>query len=155
MAYLGGAGGSFNFEDGDYFAEQLKKDPYLQNVIMQKIAARIAAGAPGGNAGKSYYGGVHGTVQGIKDANPKNMEVFELGSYNVTWHKSGKTASGQTKVTLDITNQLSNESISHYKKYIPNAYPYRGLRDNGEAMLNIVNDVPNVTTNFRITMTVP
>ena len=150
QAYLNGMGGTFYFHDGDYFAEQMKKDPYLRNVIMHEIAAKIAAGKPNGISKKSYYGKA-GVKQGAKDANPRNMEVFEIGSYHVAWRKSGKTSSGRTKVTLHVTNFLSNESIAHYTK----AFPDQTSRVAARAGLDVANNVPNVGTDFTITMTVP
>ena len=80
------------------------------------------------------------------------MEVFEIGSYKVTWAESGQTANGHTRVTLNITNQLSNESIAHLASLVPDG----GLAYAGSVRaLKTINDVPNVGTKFTITMTVP
>lgn len=148
-AYLLGMGGSFHFQDGDYFAEQIRKDPYLQNIILKEIAKEIAGGKSSSSAGKSYYG-EGGVEQGAKDANPRNMEVFEVGSYNVKWRKVGPSPSGGTRVALHITNWLSNESIAHYAQFAGDS-SYRAATK----IMEHANPVPNVGTDISITVTVP
>jgi RHS repeat-associated protein len=53
QAYLEGTGGTFNFQDGDYFAEKVKEDPYLY-VLLKQMGSAISKGQKSDTYYKSY-----------------------------------------------------------------------------------------------------
>ncbi|MCW3844798.1 RHS repeat-associated core domain-containing protein [Micromonospora yasonensis] len=118
--FLGGVGGSYKFQDGDYFAEQMRKDPYLRKAEFQ-IANEIVLGAREGDMRKSlgawdefWYAAKHDpkNVWAYLNREPAdNLEVTFMGSYSVKWTVTDDSRDdGTVGVKLVLKNKTTVKS---------------------------------------------
>ncbi|WP_431898056.1 RHS repeat-associated core domain-containing protein [Micromonospora haikouensis] len=131
LAFMGGNGGNYRFTDGDYFAEQVRKDPFLQQ-SMSGITGQVYSGARQGEFGKSlgdsenlptaakeffviaeylYYCAQAGQCRD-RGSQPGNLEVAMLGSYRVQWQASNVKLNGEADVELVIVNHTTVASMT-------------------------------------------
>ncbi|WP_305847261.1 RHS repeat domain-containing protein [Micromonospora sp. KC207] len=131
LAFMGGSGGNYGFTDGDYFAEQVRKDPFLQQ-SMSGVTGQVYSGARQGEFGKSlgdsenlptaakeffviaeylYYCAQAGQCRD-KGSQPGNLEVAMLGSYRVKWQASNVKSNGEADVELVIVNHTTVASMT-------------------------------------------
>ncbi|MDG4780049.1 RHS repeat-associated core domain-containing protein [Micromonospora sp. WMMD961] len=129
-AFAAGKGGEYRFTDDDFFAEQLRKDRFLQDGL-SLIRGQIEAGKTEGDFYKSL--GESDQIPGavidyfiiaeylMVGETSANLERAMVGSYYVTWTTSGVGSDGQFDVELVITNRTSVASGTRI--------PYFGYQD--------------------------
>jgi hypothetical protein len=129
-SFLSGDGGTYFFEDGDFFAEQTKKDPFIKGLALQAADDAGAAGYASGVKDKSYK---DNTKQGAADflrGVAGNWEVTAVGSFHVHWYAK-KNDDGTSTVTMHFTNAMSNTSIAHFTGYDKSRF--------GDEVVNVLN----------------
>ncbi|MBQ0993526.1 sugar-binding protein [Micromonospora sp. H61] len=116
-------GMNFEFKDGDYFAEQLRKDPFLRKAI-EEITKLIHSGEIQGDLGKSLGDPKNATTafkelmvigrHVLNQPTYGNLEVAMMGSYRVKWKASNVDDFGAADLTITITNTTSAKSLTRH-----------------------------------------
>ncbi|WP_259275847.1 RHS repeat domain-containing protein [Micromonospora chalcea] len=121
-AFLGGMGGRYVFTDGDYFAEQVRKDEFFQRQLTQ-IAAQVYANkfqqdfqnTLNKNFGEASSFGTavkeFASILGyVKSGAAANLEVAMMGSYTLEWRATDIKPNGEALIDIVITNRTTVES---------------------------------------------
>ncbi|WTD59199.1 RHS repeat-associated core domain-containing protein [Micromonospora sp. NBC_01638] len=120
-AFFAGKAGDYRFTDGDFFAEQLRKDAFLQN-SWGLIAQEVYSNERSGEIQKSL-GDASSLPTAIKELlvileflkygyTDGNLEVAMMGSYHIMWKATNVKANGAADVELVITNRTSAASMT-------------------------------------------
>lgn len=160
--FFAGEGGDYTFTDGDFFAEQIRRDPFLSDQLV-KIQEEIYDGNTAGELRKSF-GEVRNLPIAAKEffeimlglAQPDadwNLEVGMVGSYRIDWKADNVGIGGAADIRVEITNSTSPQSLTRppfvgyseewnkFREHVP------GLRDLDE---NMPSQKQTVILNFRV-----
>jgi hypothetical protein len=118
--FLNGEGGYFEFSDGDFFAEQVRKDPSLLFII-ERIRLKILAGKVADTEFKSISDLDTFVLSAERDpadvlsyltgvGTPENLEVTMLGSYSVDW--TADVGQKVARIEITITNLTTVQSAT-------------------------------------------
>jgi hypothetical protein len=144
-AWMAGAGGKFNFGDGDFYTEQLKLDVTFNRFEWDMMAALkdgVQQGRMRKDLGQNKLLGVHDILQ-------ESWEVLALGSYDVSWGVDTYNKDETAKVWVHVSNTMSNESLTHYAGY------KGAIHDGVTRTVQAVNNVPPTKMDFLFDLTLP